>query len=331
LDPRRPTSAQELRLEAEGRLEALPPAPESDVELSRLVHELQVHQIELELQNESLQAANARAEAAVQELAQLNAHLESLVAQRTAELTAALQAAEAATQVKSVFLANIGHELLTPLNGMIGMSQLALRAAVDPQQAGYIQKSQIAANTLHRLIRKILEFSQLDAGAVLLEEKNFSLAQVVADLLQDRRAAAASKGLSLLSRIDPALPDLVRGDPLRLDQMLGHLVDNAIAFSHRGQIVVAAHLQGHQGDEVSLRMEVVDQGIGISPCVEERLFRPFSQVDDSTTRSHSGSGLGLVTSRLIARLMKGDIGVTSESGKGATFWVTASLRRAAPG
>ena len=262
------------------------------------------------------------------ELEQHRHHLEELVFSRTAELAESRDAAEAASRAKSMFLANMSHELRTPMNGIMGMTDLALRRATDPVQIDWLSKGAQAARHLLAIISDILDISRIEADQMTLEEKTFSLAQTVDEGLRIVEAQALVKGLHLSREISPETPDLLSGDALRLKQVLLNFVGNAIKFSERGRITVRAHATEDSGHSLLLRIEVVDEGIGLSPEQQTRLFQVFSQVDDSSTRKYGGSGLGLVISKRLAKLMGGDAGVTSQSGAGATFWMTARLRRA---
>ena len=265
---------------------------------------------------------------AEEELIQHRHHLEELVFARTAELAEARDIAEAASRAKSVFLANMSHELRTPMNGIMGMTDLALRRATDPKQIDQLTKSMVASKHLLAIINDILDISRIESERLTLEEKNFSLAQMFDETLQIEEEQALAKGLRLSLEIAPALPDVLCGDVLRLKQILINFIGNAIKFSKQGQITVRAHAIEEDSLGLLLRIEVSDQGIGISPEQQARLFHAFTQADDSSTRKYGGTGLGLVISKRLAKLMGGDVGVVSEAGIGSTFWLTVRLRRA---
>jgi PAS domain S-box-containing protein len=266
-----------------------------------------------------------------EELKQHRHHLEELVFARTTELAQARDVAEAASRAKSVFLANMSHELRTPMNGIMGMTELALRRATDPKQIDQLSKSMGASKHLLAIINDILDLSRIESERLTLEERNFSLAQMFYDALQMQEAQALAKGLQLALEIAPALPDVLCGDVLRLKQILINYIGNAIKFSDRGQITVRAHAVEEGGLSLLLRIEVSDQGVGLNPEQQARLFHAFTQADDSSTRKYGGTGLGLIISKRLAKLMGGDAGVISEAGVGSTFWVTVQLRRAGEG
>lgn len=255
-------------------------------------------------------------------------HLEELVFSRTAELAAARDAAEAANRAKSVFLANMSHELRTPMNAIMGMASLALRRATEPRQIDYLNKAIKASQHLLSLISDLLDISRIEADRMEIEEREFSVTSIVEDVVRMHDEVARSKGLELLAVADDSIPPVLLGDPVRLRQILINFVGNAIKFSERGKVQVRVGIVGRDSESISLKLEVADQGIGLSPDQQARLFKPFTQVDDSLTRKYGGSGLGLVISRRIAELMGGEVGVTSEAGRGSCFWATVRLRLA---
>ncbi|NTV10628.1 MAG: PAS domain S-box protein [Zoogloea sp.] len=254
-------------------------------------------------------------------------HLEELVAQRTAELVAARQAAEAASLAKSTFLANMSHEIRTPMNAIIGFTQGMRRGATSPEQADKLDKIGTAAHHLLSVINDVLDMSKIEAGKFSLEPADFEIEQVLGNvftLIQDR---AKAKGLALAVDIDPALSGSFHGDALRLGQILLNYAGNAVKFTEQGSIVFRARLVEQTPAESLVRFEVSDTGIGIAPETQARLFQAFEQADSSITRRYGGTGLGLAISRRLAQLMGGEVGVDSEPGCGSTFWATVRLGR----
>lgn len=242
-------------------------------------------------------------------------------------LAEAKDAAEAASRAKSTFLANMSHEIRTPMNAIIGLTHLLYQEITAPKPRSQLLKISEAAQHLLSILNDILDLSKIEAGRLTLEMTEFSVAQIIDHAISLLSERAFSKKLYLNHHISSAVPKQLRGDPLRLGQILLNFLSNAIKFSEHGQIIIRASTEADDGDSVWLRIEVEDQGIGLAAEQQAQLFQAFVQGDDSTTRQYGGTGLGLVISRRLARLMGGEVGVVSQSGVGSTFWATMRLAK----
>jgi two-component system, sensor histidine kinase and response regulator len=267
--------------------------------------------------------------------AQVEAHsrtLERTVEERTSELRRAMehafamaQKAEEASRAKSQFLANMSHEIRTPMNGVLGMTELILGTPMTDRQRRLAQTLRRSAEALLQIINDILDLSKIEAGRLELDEVDFDLHEAVADVAELLVEPAHAKGLELAYTVHPSVPTGVRGDPVRLRQVLTNLMGNAIKFTEHGEVVARVDLLDATEATVLLRFQVRDTGIGIAPDVHERIFQVFSQGDSSTTRRYGGTGLGLAIAKQLAEMMSGTIEMESEVGRGSTFSFTARL------
>lgn len=238
---------------------------------------------------------------------------------RRQALEDARRSAEEASRAKSDFLANISHELRTPMNGIIGMTHLAMGTSLNSEQREYLDTVYSSSHSLLRLLNELLDFSKIEAGKVELECIGFSPRALVEEGLRNFISVCTSKSLFLHTECAPDVPDRVYGDPGRLRQILMNLVGNAVKFTSRGGILVSLHLVSHDARAVRLRLSVKDTGAGIPEEKRKQIFEPFEQTDRSTTRRYGGTGLGLSICQRLARLMKGDVRVESKVGEGSTF------------
>jgi signal transduction histidine kinase/CheY-like chemotaxis protein len=264
-------------------------------------------------------------------------NLEQRVLERTAELSRtnqelreqeraleiAKQVAEDASHMKSAFLANMSHEIRTPMNAVIGMAYLALRTDLNGRQRDYVEKIHRAAVSLLGIIDDILDFSKIEAGKLTIDTTDFSLHDVLGHVSTVTSQRAADKKLGYVFDIAEDVPVHLKGDPLRLGQVLVNLISNAIKFTHSGQVQLSCRVKAIDDAGVDLLFEVEDTGIGLTLEQQSRLFQAFSQADTSTTRKYGGTGLGLAISRRLVEMMGGSIGLRSEPGTGSVFAFTA--------
>jgi len=241
------------------------------------------------------------------------------------EIEVARQTAEQANKAKSEFLAGLSHEIRTPMNAILGMTDVLWNAPLDETAHNHVGIIRRAGKALMSLINDILDLSKIEAGRVELEEINFEMSELVHKTLEMMMVIAREKGITLSSSVAADIPEVI-GDPYRLQQIFLNLISNSLKFTEQGSITVRVEKISQQGNDITLRCDIIDTGVGISGDKLETIFGSFTQADSSTTRKYGGTGLGLTISQRLARLMGGEIKVSSEPGRGSVFSVFIKMR-----
>jgi len=289
------------------------------------IHKSILSSLELRFHNESLIKFMSQAR---NESEDLNEELAAEIEQRKRiekELHKAKEIAEAASKTKSEFLANMSHEIRTPMNGILGTLQLLQGSEMTCSQKEYVNIAYNSGEALLALLNDILDFSKIEAGKLELEFIPFDMSSLVRELTVLLKQKADERDVELKTDIDPEIPPVIKGDSVRIRQVLANLLTNAIKFTEKGTVTIKVSVVEVTDKVVRLKMEVIDTGIGIPEEAQRKLFNSFTQADGSTTRKYGGTGLGLAIVRQLITLMRGRLGVESEVGKGANFWTEVSF------
>lgn len=260
-------------------------------------------------------------------LLEANVLLEQRVAERTIELETAKHEAEAAVKVKTDFLSNMSHEIRTPISNIINMSKMVLNTDLNNRQRDYLEKVHVSGSMLLELVDDVLDYSHLETGKLHLDNAPVLIKEVVESAVALYSEKAKAKQLNISLDMDPRIEAALMGDALRLKQMLANYLSNAVKFSEKGNITIRVFVVAGSAANILLRFEVSDQGVGIAPLLQQKLFAAFQQADMSLRRKFGGSGLGLAINRRLSAMMGGEVGFDSQCGKGSTFWFTARLAR----
>ncbi|MBU0996210.1 MAG: response regulator [Proteobacteria bacterium] len=259
------------------------------------------------------------------ELKRYQDHLEELVKAKTIELEKAKFRAEAANEAKTRFLVNVHHELKTPMTGIMGMNAILLETNLDDEQKDYVETMETSANAMLTVINDVLHFTEAMHGQIHLEICKLGVESIVKDIYDILTIRAREKKIELIYKLDENIPGVLAGDPGRLRQILMNICGNALKFTEKGKVKISVRLTNETQNNCRLSFEVADTGIGILENQMEKLFKPFSQLDDTLTRQYGGLGLGLINARNLIEMMGGDITVKSVFGEGTTFTFSVNL------